>query len=238
MTKNKAILIIPLIFLLMISIVYSQPPFIEEPVDITNGLVISFPLLFVFEQNKDIIFNFHVFNATSGVAMNSSNTNCTFHLFDNTGNHIINQKGVPFDGIGQDWELNVSGTNFTRLGNYAFLVNCQTSDLIAGGFDNHRFRVTIDGEDEESGEQDVKLRWLFYFAIILAILLFVIGLAKEDMSLIGFSGMLLMVIGAFMLMKGFAGLSNLMTNAVGIILVGLGFYIFFRANIEFLQEVF
>ena len=232
MIKSKAILIFPLIFLLIVSIVYSQPPFEINIEPETIGLQIEFPLIFIFKQNKDIIFNYHVFNFSDLKQVTNATTNCTFHLFDNTGGHLINQLDIPFDVEGQDYEVNISGTNFTRLGEYATLVNCIS--IWGGGVHDHRFTITADGLAEEN----IRVRWLFYFAIIFMILLFTIGLAKEDINLIGFSGMLSMIIGVFMLINGFAGLSNLMTNGVGIILIGFGAYIFIRANQEHFEAIF
>ena len=141
---RKSIIWICILFLL-VSFVSAQPPF-QEQSNIIEGLVINFPLLDTFEQNKDISFNFHVYNQTSGLIMTNATTSCVFHLFDNKGDHLIDNKEMPFDSNGVDFEITLSGSNFSRLGAYSFLVNCNTS--IVGGFDMHSLRITSSGFDD------------------------------------------------------------------------------------------
>ena len=87
---RKSIIWICILFLL-VSFVSAQPPF-QEQTNIIEGLVINFPLLDTFEQNKNISFNFHVYNQTSGAILTNTTVSFVFHLFDNTGDHIIYNK--------------------------------------------------------------------------------------------------------------------------------------------------
>ena len=232
--KKALNIIFFLLFLIIIPVlVYSQPPF--ETISISpDGVVISFPLLFFFEQGEDIIFDFHVFNSTTGLQLTNTTTNCTLHIFDNTGDHVINQEPVPFDSTGVDWVLNVSGTNFTRLGAYAFLVNCQAP--WGGGFDNHRFRVTLDGEDDEviTNTNSFSFNFIFWIMFLLSIIFIVMmHKFKEDTASMsyGFFAMILMILMGSILLFGFQliTLDNLslpydLNRLIGIICIVIGLY--------------
>lgn len=143
---KKTFFILIFVSLLLVSFVFSQPFPFEQRGNL--GLTISFPPYAFYEKDKEIVFNFHVYNTTTGKVLTNDTISCIFHLFDKTGDHILNQINVPFDGTGIDWELNVSGSNFSTEGAYSFLVNCNSSD--AGGFDLHSFTITESGIAEKT----------------------------------------------------------------------------------------
>ena len=77
---------------------------------------------------------------------------------------------------------------------------------------------------------------LLFFAMAIAFLMFGIALWKQDTNLGMFSGFLFMIIGIFIFRNGFATLSNIVTEGIGIITIGLGAYIAFRASVDNLNE--
>ena len=84
----KFSLIFIFLFLLVLTpFVFAQPPF--DPVILEQGIDIAFPQIDVLKQNTNFKFHFHVVNNSNGAMLNLTDVNCTFHLFNNTGNHIF-----------------------------------------------------------------------------------------------------------------------------------------------------
>jgi len=69
-------------------------------------------------------------------------------------------------------------------------------------------------------------------AIALSLIIFGIGLYKEDENMIGFSSMLGMAIGVFILINGIDDYNNLVTLAMGIVIIGFCAYAFLRVYME------
>ena len=86
--------------------------------------------------------------------------------------------------------------------------------------------------EDEVVVQDSEDELFLYFVFAIAIILLGISFYKEDHNLATISGMLLFVLGGYILATGFSTLSNSLSVALGIILVGVGFYIIIRSNIE------
>ena len=149
-------------FLFLISSISAAPPTFTQIID--GGLTIDFVKISILEQNQDFNFNFHVFNTSNGIRLTNSTTNCTFHLFNNKGSHIIQEMNIPFDVSGGDWELKTMGGNFSRLGEYAYLVDCSSTDTLGGA-------VSVEIEVTESGHGVNEGQAIIYsIALIIAML--------------------------------------------------------------------
>lgn len=162
-SKNKFFIFIFLSIFLISFISAQQPLSVQTNININTGLQIEFTQILLFENSEDHIFNIHVFNISTGKKVTNDTTECFFHLFDNKGFHIINQLSMPFDLVGVDWDLNVTGGNFTRSGLYSSLVVCSTNDL--GGFTSVGFDVTESGAIIGEGEG------IILFGLILILIL-------------------------------------------------------------------
>ena len=230
-SHNSRLLYISLFFLIFFSFsVIAQPatPFtqiIQEKVDI------QFPLIRLIEQNKNFTFNFHIFNSTNGIIFDNTTHECRFHLFDNQGIHIVNNLQVPFEIIGKDFEITISGGNFSRIGEYSFLVICNSTT--GGGSVSVMFDVTENGL-ELPIEANTRLN-SFYLILAVAVIFLIVGLAKEDPTFLNLSGIAFVITGVFIAVNGFVGLNNLMTDLLLLVLWGAGFYIIYKTNIELLD---
>lgn len=163
--KVDVVLLFVIITILLASVVSSQPVFDQTSALFTErGLIVAFPPFRVYKQNTDIIFNFHVYNQSTGVPITNDSTKCSLNLFDNTGNHVVKNRDLVYDAEGTDWEINLSASNFSRLGEYGFIATCNSS--VIGGFDEHTFIVTEDGEEHKVYDP------LAGFSIVLFLLLF------------------------------------------------------------------
>lgn len=212
----------PLIFLFLFLLVLTpmvlaQPPQATSVViNLKAGLNVDFPRIIELPQNEDFKFHFHVFNATSGLIVDNTTTNCSFELVDNNGIEIFEDSDIVF--VDDEFNVIILGGNFSRLGSYFWLINCQTGS--EGGFISSPLVVTADG--------------LFFsefpsqFTIILfAILLLIIGIFKERFRLLQMVGsMLLIIMGILTLFPGYSFINwtTLMGLALGTILIGTGFY--------------
>ena len=223
----KRIFFLFFLFLISFSFVSAQPPFQLETTTL-QGIDIQIPLIEFVKNGDNFTFNFHLFNGTNGIPVNNATTNCFFHLFNKVGQHLINQEPVPFDIVGNDFEIVVSGGNFTTNGQSFYFINCNSTT--SGGAESALIVVTVDGEILPT-ESNTLLN-LFYIILASAFIFLIIGLWREDATLLNISGIGFFITGLFIAMNDFIGLSNLMTQFLIVALWGLGFYIIFRTNIE------
>lgn len=95
---------------------------------IEPGIIVEYPKLDLIPQGQDFLFHFHTFNATSGNNIDNSSTTCSFHLYDPRGKHITEYNyNVEMTSNLIDWEVNVSYTNFTEIGDYSYIFQCNST---------------------------------------------------------------------------------------------------------------
>ncbi len=214
----KFSLIFLFLFLIVLTpMVVAQPPQATPVIiNLEAGLAIDFPKIIEIRQNQDFEFHFHVFNATSGLAVDNTTTNCSLELLNGDGSEIIDIDVIDF--VGDEWNINVLGGNFSRLGSYYWLVNCQSS--LVGGFTSAPLIVTADGFSFSDFPIQLSL-------IIFSFFLLVFGLVKERFRLFQFVGsILMMVMGVLTLYPGYSFINwtTLTGLALGTVLIGIGFY--------------
>jgi len=157
----KKVLIFFFIFLLSIGFV-SGDKVVTEIGMFDEGFDIKFPPFNTFEQGQDVELSFHVFNQTNGNPM-VEGISCDFHLYNNSGTHLSEQTDLTVSH-NYDYEFKIKGGNFTKLGDYGYLVSCNNS--VSGGFVGHSLQITKSGTDEET----------IYFFLLLIFIPLIIGL--------------------------------------------------------------
>lgn len=171
MVNNKIILIVIGMFIAMFFISLTSA---VNPVATSNqqvGIEIEHPIIDPIRANITHDFRFHLYNATNGVPIYTNNTaiGCTFHMYDISGEQVVTDNNVSRNGT-YDWEENVGAGNFTNIGQYAYVFQCQ-EDNVAGGFLAHPFTVT------ESGYLMATSDAILYLAMgLFAMLIFVLTL--------------------------------------------------------------
>lgn len=170
MKKEVYLIGILVFFILLFPIINAQQPNPPQTnVNINVGLTIDFPKIQSIQINTDQTFNFHVFNISDGLRLDNTSVNCTFHLFNFTGDHILSEVDIPFDIPGNDWEIMVQGANFSHNRLYSILVDCRS--VILGGFASLPFQVTSTGSIISEADS------IIYFALALgAFFLFILCL--------------------------------------------------------------
>lgn len=118
----------------------AAPPF--EGVSTSNGLTVDALIYGTLKQNSDFTLHVHVYNSSNGINFSSNTVKCNVHLYNSTGNHILRNNSMYFDGNG-DWELVINKGNFTNPGQYALEVWCTNPNM--GGSERLYFDVTPTG---------------------------------------------------------------------------------------------
>lgn len=230
--KNR--IFIPfLILLLNISIVLSISPFIDPPssTPFTEGLIIDYPLFSYHKALNYFELIVHVYNISTGFSMNNASTSCEGHLFNASGEEVMHVPTATIRGNRTE-EFIFPTTDITNLhtGYYGWSIHCNTSYL--GGYGSGNFILSETGMEEEIIPQDTEEELLLYFVFALSIILLIVAFYKDDHNLAAISGMLQMILGGYILIEGFSTLTNALSNAIGIIFIAIGFYIFLRSSME------
>lgn len=174
-------LILIFLLLLLLPLVSTQPPFVEEGgSNFVEGYFIEFTPLGVYENNEHILFNAHVFNISNGVRIDNLTAACNFHLFDNRGEHIINQVNLSYDSVGLDWEYNATGGNFTRNGQYSYLIVCQDSADNLGGFVTVGFEITSTGFHLDTPKAIIYSSFFILFIFLFIVTIFGINMLPSS----------------------------------------------------------
>jgi len=140
---GRKILIIALLIICFAGIASapSPPPFTSG--SFPSGYTIEFPNINYLQQNTTFNFYVHVYNASNGVPVSNATTNCTLHIYNSVGSHIIESK-MPYNSTDMDFGLKILGGNFSENGLYSFITYCHSSTQ--GGYVENTIRVTSTGD--------------------------------------------------------------------------------------------
>jgi hypothetical protein len=163
-SREIPILIISLIFLIAF-IPFVSPAPSKFSGTSTFGLDIEHPYINPIPVNETFKFHFHVFNASTGIPIKADKktANCTFHLYNSSGSHILKVNDLVSSDDIYDFEQIVTGENFTNIGQYAYVFACNTS--YAGGYYANTFLVSNSKMELPTSES------IIYSVLTLSILL-------------------------------------------------------------------
>lgn len=131
---SRVLFIFLMITLTLITLVSSAKP--QQIID--SGCEIRFPAVTILKQNQDVKLHAHVINITLGSNNHLTNTSttCYLHLY-NTTSHLL-EHNLTFDDNLLEWELSIDGANFSKVGEFAFYLECASVDSIcavSGGYE-------------------------------------------------------------------------------------------------------
>ncbi|KKN06155.1 hypothetical protein LCGC14_1080130 [marine sediment metagenome] len=161
---KKKILFLFLFLLILFPLVNAQPPLEQGASNFAEGYEIEFTKLDVIKVNETHLFNVHVFNISNGLRLTNTTTSCGFHLFNSSGNHIIDQQEMTFNEFGFDWEYEASPGNFTLAGDYSYLVVCNETNF--GGLISIGFHVTESGFSINEGNSTILFTVILFMMIL------------------------------------------------------------------------
>lgn len=164
----KKLMIVFLLALLVFPLATAQPPFQRSEFNL-QGINIEVPMFESILVNQTFEFHAHAHNFSDGLLLKNDTTNCTIHLYDMNGDHLI-ESLMEWNGNDFDFELEVEGGNFSEIGQYAVLLYCEAidenGDREIGGFFGYPFLVTYTGKTFSEGQAIV-------YASLLAIMIFI-----------------------------------------------------------------
>jgi hypothetical protein len=165
MKSQKLTLIFVTIFLALAFCVSAQPHFAEPQIgQATEGLIIEYPQYKYIKQGQNFTLHTHVIDGLNGTIITNETTYCFLHLYDKFGRHIL-QENMSFSDNGVEFELYISEGNFTDLGLYAYIIQCNGTQ--GGGFDAGNFEVTDTGNPKiNKGDSNSTVIFFMIFLII------------------------------------------------------------------------
>lgn len=161
--KLTTLLFVLVLSVLLLPFVMSAPP-AQTNVIGDSSWTVRTELVEAVEQSTDFELIAHIYNTSNGIPV-TSDASCEFHVYDKTGHHIATGiDNTPSHDY--DYEFRVNESNFTEVGEYAYVIQCNSS--IQGGFIAGSFRVTPNGEIPTTATG------IFYMGIFSVLLLFLV----------------------------------------------------------------
>ena len=165
----------------VISFAQANPPTPQTTSEYGKGIQIVYPKFNYIEYGTNFSFHIHAFNGTNHILTNET-TNCTFHLYNSSGNHVLKQ--IMFFDDPFDFEVIITPPIF-KLGYFSYIVQCQTYTAFQGnqeaGFVSDSFKVTMIGEDDINKDTTAGLA-ITIFIILIAIFFLVIPFVVDEFA--------------------------------------------------------
>ncbi len=183
---------------------------------------------FVFKQSTEIDFKIPCFNSTNDFC--PATTDCTLTVTNQSLTIIINNQNMTHNT--SFYNYTIPATNLSSLGEYKATIQC--TDVTESGYYIVTFEVTEDGTPSAIKEtnRDIREVGVTVLIIVFILILFIVGLYKEDPTLTALSGLLFMAQGVFIAINGISTLNNSFVNGFALLLIGLGAYITIRSYID------
>jgi len=141
-----------LLFLFLFLILSSSLVLAVKPVtqlaETENGLIIEYPRYNVHQQNTYYKMHTHVINASNGVIITNETTKCFLHLYNVSGDHVL-EEYMGWDSNGLEFKLDIGAGNFTQLGDFAYIIQCNGTQ--GGSFIGGNFEITENGKEKTQG---------------------------------------------------------------------------------------
>lgn len=139
-----------LLFIIILTPLALSVPPVFQLSNTAQGYVIEIPKFLRIQENNTFTLHTHVFNATTGHVVPVSDYSCTVHLYNNTGNHLMEIDMVD-DGSGLEKSLNIGAGNFSVPGLNSYTIQCNNSN--SGGFISGSYEVTPSGYEIDSNSR-------------------------------------------------------------------------------------
>lgn len=165
---KKHIFLFILMFILMIIPGVLAQPGLQESFFVEKGINIAYPQYDSVPANTSFILYIHAYNLTSGIFLDNSTTNCSLHLYDSEGNHLMQADNLDYDVRDRDWFAEINASNFSKIGEHSYIIQCENDD--AGGFVSGILYVTRSGNKMHEAESNFFLVLVAFFAVITIIL--------------------------------------------------------------------
>jgi len=218
------------IFIILVSPTLAQPPLREIQTSTSDeGYQIKDPEIGLIKQGAMQKFHLHVFNKSDGYPI-VEGISCDFHLYNQTGSHIFRDIKTTVEND-YDYEFEVTVDNFTSVGDYTYIAQCNNSRL--GGFISVPIAVTSHGSEIIDAEIFSSTPVAFVLAYFLAALVcLVVGWFFYSAGDKWYNIMFLAIFSMFAIgfaSIGIGSLNQFFTNTIdsGVSLIGRMQFVFF-----------
>jgi len=117
------------LFLSMFSLVAAQPPF-QQTTIVTTGIQVEFPKFEYLQIGESFQLNVHPFNASNGLLLDNTTTDCNIHAYYKNGTHAVDAN-MNYDSEDMDFYVTLPAELFTG-GKGSYIIYCNASNI--GGF--------------------------------------------------------------------------------------------------------
>lgn len=157
---------------------------------------------------------------------------CNISIVNPDSTFLVNNKRMTLTGSVVNYTL--LGTQTANDGRY--LMNVMCSDPLTGlnATTDGLIIITPTGKYENTSSNI----WLFVIALVFSAGLILLGFSKNDAWTALFGGLLLTVLGGYILLNGIGLYHNEVTNAIAIVSMMFSLYISLRAGLEVIDENF
>jgi hypothetical protein len=202
------------------------------------GVQISYPSPYYLTVNNNLSIRFWVYNTTTGDTITNVSANCTYNLLDSSGRNILRvatpaSSGIKFGGLGTSacancFNLEINAANFTKTGYYSYQIRCDTG--LTGGYliGDYEAIPTRNGADNTT---------FFVILILIAAGLVLLGFIFENYIFAFFGGLAFLITGVYGMIYGYGSTTNLYTQMISYILIGLGGLITILSGLDLLGSV-
>ncbi len=216
---------------LNLNFVSAAPPFVAQETLGSDGFEIKYPELFYLKQYSYFDFNFHVFNISNGVPIDNQTVQCNFHLYNSTGDHTYVMEEVPHDlqsdhGIVNEWVARIDGNNFSSLGEYTYILQCNNSQF--GGYISTGFEVTPTGND-------YSLMFLIVIGLF-ALVLFVTALYSGNEYIMFLASLVIILLGVYTMIYGIGNVNDDFSKMVSFVIIGIGLFFIIISSLKAIAE--
>ena len=184
----------------------------------------------IVSQQQDITLhdghqiNFMTHNLTTGGHLTNETLECRFVMEDHRGRIMVAQ--IPaFNETGDFWVVNILAGNFTRIGQYNWVIDCHTEGYEYGGVTIGNFFVNPSGFAESDG---------FYFVMLLILAgIIILGFSIKEHWFVILGGMGLIMLGVYTMNNGLLGQKDMfMTWGVALFEITVGAILSIGAGIQ------
>lgn len=134
----------------------------------SSPMQIEYPKQDYIKQNDAFRFHVHVINET--MTKTNKTTACFIHLYNRTGYDISTGSGqMEFEDYnGVDFAYTVNGGNFSHIGSYSYVIQCNSSDQIA--FASSQLYVNQNGREPTIANITNSTGLLYLISVIILVI--------------------------------------------------------------------
>lgn len=161
--------------LLILPLVVAQPPF-QSGEENANGIQVFEPRFEFVKAKQNFNLHVHISNISTGLEIPNSVSNCSLHLYNSSGDHIL-QSYLSKDANGLDHKLSILGGNFTEgLGFYR--IYCNATNI--GGSVSGTYEVNSVGEELTESHALVYVGLLALLCLLFIVIIFGISALPSE----------------------------------------------------------